>query len=114
MPLYMYEAAYTAESLAAQIKNPQNRIEAVKPAFDAIRANILAAGFSFGDYDVVLITEMPNNVNAAAIAIAFAAGGACKAVQTTPLMSTAEALEAMKKAKESGYRPATTATGRAA
>jgi GYD domain len=49
----------------------------------------------FRDYDVVLITEMPNNVNAAVIAIAFAAGGACKAVQTTPLMSTAEALEAM-------------------
>ena len=29
MPLYMYEAAYTAESWAAQMKNPQNRVEAV-------------------------------------------------------------------------------------
>jgi hypothetical protein len=53
-------------------------------------------------------------VSAAAIAIAFAAGGACKAVQTTPLMSTAEALEAMKKAKDCGYRPATGAAGKAA
>jgi hypothetical protein len=62
----------------------------------------------------VVITEMPNNVSAAAIAIAFAAGGACKAVQTTPLMSTAEALEAMKKAKDCGYRPATVTSGKAA
>jgi uncharacterized protein with GYD domain len=72
------------------------------------------ARLAFGDYDVFVITEMHNNVNAAAIAIACAAGGACKAVQTTPLLSTAEALEAMKKAKEFGYRPATTATGHAA
>ena len=31
MALYMYQAAYTAESVAAQIKEPQDRIEAVKP-----------------------------------------------------------------------------------
>src|ERR1700694_169898 len=29
MPLYMYQAAYTAESLAAQLKKPENRVEAV-------------------------------------------------------------------------------------
>jgi hypothetical protein len=29
MPLYMYQAAYTAESWAAQMKNPQNRVESV-------------------------------------------------------------------------------------
>jgi hypothetical protein len=29
MPLYMYEAAYTGESWAAQTKNPQNRVESV-------------------------------------------------------------------------------------
>ena len=48
------------------------------------------------------------------IAIVFAAGGACKNVQTTPLLTVEEAMEAMKKAKESGYRPATAQIGRAA
>ena len=43
------------------------------------------------------------------IAMAFAGGGACKAVQTTPLLSVEEAMEAMKKAKQSGYRPVTSA-----
>jgi hypothetical protein len=52
---------------------------------------------------------MPDNVNAAAIAMSFAAGGACKAVQTTVLLSVEEAVEAMKKASQSGYRPATAA-----
>ena len=60
----------------------------------------------FGGYDVVVITEMPDNVSAAGLAIAFAGGGACKSVNTTPLLSAEEALQAMKKAGESGYKPA--------
>jgi len=62
---------------------------------------------------VVVITDLPDNVSAAAIAMAFAAGGACKSVQTTPLISPDEAVQALKKARESGYRPATV-TSRAA
>jgi uncharacterized protein with GYD domain len=89
------------------VSNPQNRIEAVRPAIEKLGGKIETAWFSFGDYDVVLITEMPDAVSAAAIAMAFAAGGACKSVQTTPLISVTEAMDAMKKAKESGYRPAT-------
>lgn len=50
---------------------------------------------------------MPDNVSAAAIAIAFAGGGALKNAQTTALMTTAEALEAMKKAGACGYRSIT-------
>ena len=30
MPLYMYEGAYTPESLAAQIREPRDRIELEK------------------------------------------------------------------------------------
>ena len=36
MALYMYQAAYTAESMAALIKEPQDRIEAVTPAVEAL------------------------------------------------------------------------------
>jgi len=114
MPNFLHQIAYSREGWQAIINNPQDRIEAVRPAIEKLGGKIETAWFAFGEYDVVVITEMPNNVNAAAIAMAFAAGGACKAVQTTPLLSTAEALEAMKKAKDSGYRPATAVTGKAA
>jgi hypothetical protein len=36
MPVYMYQAAYTAESMAAQIREPHDRIEAVRPALEAL------------------------------------------------------------------------------
>ena len=114
MPHFLHQIAYSHEGWQAVVNNPQNRIDAVRPAIEKLGGKIETAWFAFGNYDVVVITEMPSNINAAAIAIAFAAGGACKAVQTTPLLSVSEALEAMKKAKESGYSPATSGSERAA
>ena len=107
MPYYLEQVAYSPEGWGALVKNPQNRIEAVRPAIEKLGGKIESAWFAFGEYDVVLILQMPDNVNAAAIAMAFAAGGACRAVKTTPLITVAEAVEAMKKASTAGYRAAT-------
>jgi uncharacterized protein with GYD domain len=113
MPHYLQQVAYSREGWEAVVANPQNRIEAVRPAVEKLGGKIESAWFSFGDYDIVVITQMPDNVSAAAIAMAFAAGGACKSVQTTPLISPEEAVQALKKAHDCGYRPAA-ATSRAA
>jgi uncharacterized protein with GYD domain len=114
MPVYLHQIAYSREGWQALLGQPQDRIEAVRPAVEKLGGKIRNAWFAFGEYDIVLITEMPDNLSAAAIAMAFAGGGACKSVQTTPLMSTEEAVNAMKKASESGYRPAAVSPGRAA
>jgi uncharacterized protein with GYD domain len=113
MPHYLHQVAYSREGWEALLAHPQNRIEAVRPAIEKLGGKIEAAWFAFGEYDVIVIAELPDNVSAAAISMAFAGGGACKAVQTTPLMSPEEALQALKKAGECGYRPATI-TSRAA
>jgi uncharacterized protein with GYD domain len=109
MPHYLHQVAYSREGWEALVKKPQDRVEAIRPAIERLGGKIKEAYFAFGDYDVVVITEMPDNVSAAGLAMAFAGGGACKAVQTTPLLSTAEAIEAMKKAGQSGYKPVTSA-----
>jgi uncharacterized protein with GYD domain len=51
------------------------------------------------------IFDVPDNVSAAAFALAIGAGGACKSVRTTPLISTEDGLAALKKAGSSGYKP---------
>ena len=108
MPLYMYQAAYTAESLAAQIKDPQDRIEVVRPVLESAGAKIVAAGYSFGDYDVVATFEAPSDTTAAAIALAFGAGGALRSAKTTKLLSGQEWIDALRKAQTvtPQYRPA--------
>ena len=107
MPLYMHQVAYSAEGWNAVISHPQNRIDAVRSAIENLGGKVVSGWLSFGEYDVVAITDMPDHVSAAAIGIAFAGGGACKSVQTTPLLTQEEALQAMRKAAECGYRPAT-------
>ena len=107
MPLFMHQVAYSADGWNAIISEPQDRIEAVRSAIEKLGGKLVSGWFSFGQYDIVAITEMPDHVGAAAISIAFAGGGACKSVQTTPLLTQEEAMRAMKQAGECGYRPAT-------
>jgi uncharacterized protein with GYD domain len=99
MPLYMYQFAYTGESWAAQVKKPENRIENVGRAVcEAAGGKFVGGWLCFGEYDAVLIADMPNMESMAAIALAIAAGGALKASKTTALMSGAQGVEALKKA----------------
>jgi uncharacterized protein with GYD domain len=111
MPLFLTQVAYTHEAWQALIHNPQNRMDAIRPAIEKLGGKVISGYFAFGDYDTIAILELPDNVAAAAIAIAFAAGGACKSVKTTPLMTTAEGIEALKKAAGTGYKPVTAAAG---
>jgi uncharacterized protein with GYD domain len=109
MPLYMYQAAYTAESLAAQLKKPENRVELVgRAACEAVGGKFVGGWYCFGDYDLTLIADLPNNESMAAIALALSAGGALKSTKTTVLMTGAEAVAGMKKADAVAkvYKPA--------
>ena len=109
MPTYLYQLSYTAESIAAQIANPQDRLKtAAKPVVEAFGGKLLGGGFSFGDYDVVLLYEVPDDDTAAAISAAVAAGGAVKSAKTTKLLSGTQWVSALKKAGKAGgvYKPA--------
>ncbi len=105
MPQYLCEVAYSPQGWAAVIEKPQNRIEAIRPAVEKLGGKIKDAWFAFGDYDIIALLEMPDNISAAALSIAFSAGGACRSVKTTPLLSIEDGIEAIKRAGKSGYRP---------
>ncbi len=105
MPSYLVQVAYTPETVAALVAQPQDRTEAIGKVVKKLGGKPGKLYLSFGDYDVVGIYEMPDNVSAAAFAMAIAGGGACKSVKTTPLMTGEEAVAAMKKAGGSGYKP---------
>lgn len=103
---YLAQASYTAEALSAMIKNPQNRSEVVRQIIEKLGGRLEGFWFTFGEYDVALVFEMPDNVNAAAFSMAVSSGGALKALKTTQLITPEEAMAAMKKAAKSGYKPA--------
>ena len=104
MANYLLQIGYTPEAWASLIAQPHDRIEVVRPVVEKLGGKISHGWFAFGDYDIVTIVEMPGNVEAAAFSLAAAAGGAIRTIKTTPLLTIAEGIEAMKKAGKSGYK----------
>jgi uncharacterized protein with GYD domain len=105
MPYYLIQTAYTPESWENMIKNPQDRVELVRPAIEGFGGRIEAGYIAFGEYDFATIVEFPDNVAAAAFSISVSAKGGLRAFKTTPLMTMAEAQDAMKQASASTYAP---------
>ena len=110
MASYMIQVSYSTGAWAALVKRPENRIEVVRKVIEKLGGTAVGFWFAFGEHDIVGILEMPDNVSAAAFAVAISAGGACRSVKTTPLLSVEDAMAAMKKAAGSGYKPIKGAT----
>ena len=97
MTLYMYQASYTAKSMAAQLTDPHDPMEAIGPTLEELGARVLVAGFPFGEYDVLIVYEAADDVTAASVAMAVAAAGEVKSAKTTRLLSGQEWLESLRK-----------------
>ena len=97
MALYMYQASYTAKSMAAQLKEPQDPVEAIRPALEDVGAQLLVAGFPFGEYDLLVVYEAPDDMTAASVAMAVAAAGEVRSGKTTRLLSGQEWVESLRK-----------------
>lgn len=97
MARFLLELSYTPESWAAQLENPTNRTQAIKPALDSVGVKIETAFFAFGESDLIAIVESPDNISAAALSLCINASGIVKSAKTTPLMTVEEGLEAMRK-----------------
>ncbi|MFZ2107996.1 MAG: GYD domain-containing protein [Roseiarcus sp.] len=109
MPHYMLQFAYTPESWAAQLKHPEARIETVgRQVCEAAGGKLVGGWYCFGEYDAVIIADMPDNESMSAVSLAVAAGGAIKSAKTTTLLTGVQGVAGMKKAEAvaKSYKPA--------
>ena len=104
MPRYLIQASYNQGGVSGLLSNPQDRAEAIRPVVEGMGGKLESFDYALGEYDVVAIVELPDNITAAALAMAVGAGGALKEYKTTALVSVSEAMEAMRKAAAAGYR----------
>ena len=105
MARYMIQVTYNNNAVVDLVKNPQDRSAAIGPLIEGMGGKMHSFDYSFGEYDVVVIVELPDNVSMAALAMAVSAGGAVGSLKTTVLLSMEEAVEAMRKAGSVAYRP---------
>lgn len=102
---YMTQIRYTAVSWNALIRTPQDRPQVVRELVESLGGKLESVFMCFGDYDALAIFQLPDNISASAISMALMAPGAFLKVKTTPLLTWAEGMEAMKMAKKAVYRP---------
>lgn len=98
MSFYLYQLSYTSEAVKALIANPTDREAAARKLIEGLGGKLHHLFFAFGTYDVVCLIEGPDDVMMAAGALAVAASGTISSSSTVKLMTSAEAMGAMKRA----------------
>lgn len=97
MPKYMTIASYTPEGIKGVMKDGgTGRRAAVEKAIGGMGGRVEGLYFAFGDDDVFVISEAPDNVSVAAISMAVGASGLVRA-RTIVLLTPEEIDAAVKK-----------------
>jgi uncharacterized protein with GYD domain len=105
MPLYMIQARFTSAAWEALYTSEVDRRQVLSKMLEKAGGRLIDYYFSFGDSDVAIIADAPDNATAAAAVIAIAKAGAVTDVRTTVLMSYDEGLEALRRSSSMGYSP---------
>jgi uncharacterized protein with GYD domain len=94
----MLQASYSAEGVQGLLSKPHDRKKAVSKVIKAAGGTLKSLYYATGDYDVVVIIEMPDMKAVVSAIMAVAGSGSLGAWKTTPLMTSGEAAECMTKA----------------
>jgi uncharacterized protein with GYD domain len=100
MAKYLFEARYTAEGIKGVAREGgSGRRSAIERMADGVGGKLEAFYYAFGDVDAYVIIDCPDNVSAAATALAINQSGAAS-VKTVVLISPEEMDKAAKKPVE--------------
>jgi uncharacterized protein with GYD domain len=94
MSVSLIQFSYKPEVVGKLIKNPEDRSLAVKALLEKAGRKMLTFYYCFGDYDGIIIAEMPDYVSGLAATMAAFSQN----LKTTVLITVEDAMEAMKKA----------------
>src|SRR5579872_3520837 len=96
MPKFLMQATYTTEGIQGLVKDSASGRRAdVQAAVKAVGGKIEAFYYAFGDDDVVMILDLPNNITAAALGLTTSGSGAVR-VRITPLLTVEEVDQALE------------------
>jgi len=104
MALYLTRFSYTPETWARLTQNPEDRREAAKAYIESVGGKLHGFWYAFGEFDGYNLWEAPDNVSIAAVVLAIGGGGALSKMETIPLLTVEETLEALGRAQSIGYR----------
>ena len=103
MPKYLFHGSFTQQGVAGLLKEGgTSRRATIEALAKSLGGSIEAFNFAFGESDLYVIADLPDQATAAAISLAVGAAGAVQ-LNTTVLITPEEMDEATKKTVN--YRP---------
>jgi uncharacterized protein with GYD domain len=103
MPRYLYKVSYSVDGLRGVMKEgAASRAGFIETLVANLGGKMESFHFAFGPTDVYVISELPDDTTAAAVAMAVGASGV-GSIETVKLLTPAEADAA--RGIETGYRP---------
>lgn len=100
MAYYLVQVAFSPEAWGVMLKKPRRPLEELIPLLERLGGKLESCWLAFGEYDALLICQLPDHTGAAALSIAASAGGMIRTIKTTPLMTVEESFDALKRAVE--------------
>jgi len=97
MAYYLVQVAFSPEVWGAMLKKPHMPLEDLRPLLERLGGKLESCWLAFGEYDALLICQLPDQTSAAALSVAASAGGTVRTIKTTPLMTVEESFDALKK-----------------
>jgi len=104
MPFFCHQVSYTTDARNRLLHDPQDRFEAIRTPIEKLGGTLRSSFFTLGAFDVLVISEFPEDVSPSAISVAFYQGGAIANIHTIPLLPLAEARD-LQSASSSPLRP---------
>ncbi len=107
MPFYMFTGRYTTASIKSLVAAPDDREAAARKLIESLGGKLHNLFFCFGQDDIIALIEAPDDETMAAGALIIGASGVMSGGSTTKLMTSKEAMKAMKKAGKASaaYKP---------
>jgi uncharacterized protein with GYD domain len=103
MPKYLLQVSYSLDGIrGVKAEGGSARRKAAESAVKSVGGSLDCFYFAFGEADVVVIADFPDNTAAAASAIAIGAAGGAR-TRTLSLLSAEEIDDATR--REVSYRP---------
>jgi uncharacterized protein with GYD domain len=107
MPKYVSFFSYTGEAWNRMVAKPENRAVAARRLIEEIGGRMEVFYWMFGDWDGLVILDVPDAATAAAFSARVTSSGLLREIKTHQLLTMEDARLALDQAKSAGavYEP---------
>ena len=105
MPKYLFLFGLKGETVGRFMDNPSDRSVVVSDLVAQLGGTLESYYFMFGQYDGAVVCDLPDSASAATTAVAVAATGAFSTFETHELISSADMVGILERAKTISYVP---------